>query len=154
MDWLLLTAVAGSVFFAVLRPFQPPHGVDMKDFYKDMAHIWVGLMFGTGVLYGLIFGVWGWDDFRPRNGNVYLLLAIGLTVVEVVCAVGIRVLRNRKQSLSLAPKHATARELQVGDVVYMPGPNPRQTVVTLLVNVETDKETFAMRPDETVILEK
>lgn len=68
--------VVVALTFAVLRFTIPMPGLDLSiaSLYKDMAHIFVGVMFGAAIVSTI---AWGWK-------SVWVwILAAGLTLVEV-----------------------------------------------------------------------
>lgn len=85
METLHKVLIALSVLFAVGRPvfiFRPgttllgPFAV--KDWFKDMAHIWVGVLIGVGWALHL-------TGRAPYSRFAWWLL-LGLTAVELLCA--------------------------------------------------------------------
>lgn len=69
---ILVLVVLG---FAVARIALPSHGLHPEDTFKDLAHLFVGGLFGAAI-------VIGWT-----NGQVYWWTAIGLTGVETLVAI-------------------------------------------------------------------
>ncbi len=67
--WL---CIGMGVGFAVLRFTLPSHGLNSQDIFKDLAHLFVGGMFGA---------------FIASGKREYLLIGAALTAVEVVAAV-------------------------------------------------------------------
>lgn len=71
MDAGLFIVVVITLGFAVSRFLVPVSGtVEKKDIYKDLAHVFVGGLFGAAI--------YAWSDWS------LWFLAIGLTVVELV----------------------------------------------------------------------
>ena len=83
---LVITAIVG-----VGRFFVPVSGLDSADIYKDIAHIWVGILVGAA---------WyaPWEVIDPEEiGRVnksvgddkilLFVLALGLTLVEVIAVI-------------------------------------------------------------------
>lgn len=66
---ILALVAAVSVVFGLLRAVLPVRGLDRRDVFKDLAHLWVG------GLYGAALADWSW---------FLAALAVGLTVWEVV----------------------------------------------------------------------
>ncbi len=72
-----------SVVFGVLRFVVPVSGkIEQRDVYKDLAHIWVGLLFGVAIAFSLVEPVI--REFYVDSVHRYWLLPIALTVLEVV----------------------------------------------------------------------
>lgn len=66
---MMSVLVVISVAFGVARFVVPVTGrVNKADIFKDLAHIWVGLLLGVAI----VMGDWWWS------------LPVGLTVLEVV----------------------------------------------------------------------
>lgn len=61
----------GCVIFATLRLTLPVSGLNSADIFKDLAHVWVGIVIG------LACGLRSWS---------FGTMAIGLTVLEVIAA--------------------------------------------------------------------
>ncbi len=67
--YLLGGLIGGSLLFGYLRFVVPVSGkVNPSDIFKDMAHIWVGILIGAA----LVLGGWWW------------LSPVALTILEVV----------------------------------------------------------------------
>lgn len=67
---MLITLAGISIVFAALRFVVPVSGkVNRADIYKDLAHIWVGVLFGVAI------AECAWQ---------FWALPIALTVVEVI----------------------------------------------------------------------
>lgn len=67
---VVIVLVVVTLVFGVLRFVLPVSGtVNKADIYKDLAHLYVGGLFGAWLAAG---------------DTAYLLLALGLTVLEVV----------------------------------------------------------------------
>lgn len=84
MLWVLLYITA---VFGILRFTLPVEGrINKKDIYKDLAHIWIGLLFGMALattdVVQYVDGSWGLDS----NWWIWAM-AIGITVLEVVAFV-------------------------------------------------------------------
>ena len=65
----LLVATAA---FAALRLLLPSHGLSPQDTFKDLAHVYVGGLFGAAI--------------GTRRKSLWAM-ALGLTAVEVVAAI-------------------------------------------------------------------
>lgn len=66
MIWIIL---AISVGFGIARFVMPVRGLDFRDTFKDMAHLWVGFCFG----------------YAASDGEWYFwAIPVALTVLEVV----------------------------------------------------------------------
>lgn len=71
-----------TLVFGFMRFAMPSHGLNFDDVFKDVAHVFVGGLFGA-YLYGwACSGSW-WPD-APPGQRLLGSLAIGLTVLEVV----------------------------------------------------------------------
>lgn len=69
-----MVAVVGlSAVFGVARLTLPAHGLQKRDVFKDLAHLWVGGLFGAAIASGQSLLWWA---------------AGGLTVLEVVAFIG------------------------------------------------------------------
>ena len=84
MKWLLVPIALG---FAVARFALPSHDLHGDDVFKDLAHVFVGGLFG-GAIVATLRGCPVQDD-KPHICLEALLwvLAISLTVLEVLAAV-------------------------------------------------------------------
>lgn len=67
-----------SFGFAISRFFVPVHGLSREDVYKDMAHVFIGILLGVYVR--------GRKDLEGHS-DYCGWLATGLIVVEVVAAI-------------------------------------------------------------------
>ncbi len=83
-----------SLVFAIARFIVPVEGtINHADIFKDMAHIWVGVLFGVAVAVSVFKVQWPYKNLLSsdeltawskawRSG--FWILAIGLTAIEVV----------------------------------------------------------------------
>lgn len=67
-----VAVIAIAIVLAAIRPFLAPHSVSLQGSYEAFAHLFVGGVFGA------------WLVTKSRWP---LVIAIGLTLVEVVSAV-------------------------------------------------------------------
>ena len=80
----LVVVLSGA--FAVMRALIPAHGVSREDVFKDMAHIWIGILIGAWFTL---------RSYKPLDGHLrrlYGWLIVFLIVVELVFALGGRFL--------------------------------------------------------------
>lgn len=85
MNSKVIGALAVTAAFAILRFVLPVSGsVNHADIFKDLAHVWVGILFGVGL--SRIMATERGEDLRARHVNegFFLILGILLTGVEVV----------------------------------------------------------------------
>ncbi len=68
-----IAVIATAIVLAAIRPFLAPHPVSLQGSYEALAHLFVGGVIGA------------WFVTRSRW---LLFIAVGLTIVEVVSAVG------------------------------------------------------------------
>ena len=77
---LVVTSLVGVSRFIV-----PISGLDAEDIYKDMAHLWVGFLFGAAV-----YCPWklrnSYDCYNSDGDEKVFLwvFALGLTAIEVI----------------------------------------------------------------------
>jgi hypothetical protein len=81
---MILTTLIALVFI-VLRFTLPMEGVDNRDIFKDLAHLYVGGLFGAAIITGYAKDSYLFNRLHVRR-NLWLL-AIGMTVLEVVAAI-------------------------------------------------------------------
>lgn len=68
---MLMVVVFVTLVFGLLRFTLPVEGkINKKDIFKNLAHLWVGGLFGAAIALQTTWELW--------------VLAIGLTVLEVV----------------------------------------------------------------------
>lgn len=74
-----------TLAFAVLRFIVPvTGGVNQADVFKDLAHIWVGGLFGMAIIQTKFDRIPN-DSYEAYPSSVILwCFAIGITIVEVV----------------------------------------------------------------------
>lgn len=70
-------AVVVSIIFGTLRAALPGSGLDFRDTFKDLAHVWVGLLLG-GALVASYYKL-------PPRATLWALFVL-LCVVEVCAA--------------------------------------------------------------------
>ena len=76
------TIIVLSIAFGAYRVFVEPTSLQLGDTYKDLAHLFVGGLFGAWLF--------GRRAITPREiiiAEVCLTSAVVLTVIEVVCAI-------------------------------------------------------------------
>lgn len=70
-----------SALFAVARFVVPVEGrIEPADIFKDVAHIWVGVLFGVAGAISMLRRNSEWKDYKYN----WWVLPIGLTIIEVI----------------------------------------------------------------------
>ncbi len=64
-----------SAIFAVARFLVPVEGLSQADIFKDLAHLWVGFLFGAA---------WFKKSDDDEEKILYWILPVTLTVIEVI----------------------------------------------------------------------
>ena len=83
--WFIV-AILGTISFGAGRILLPSHGLHGADVFKDLAHVFVGVLFGAAIVATIRCPV---QHGRPHVcPEIWLwCLALGLTAVEVFAAI-------------------------------------------------------------------
>ncbi len=90
--YTFLVALSLVIVFAVLRFTLPVQGLDFRDTFKDLAHIFVGWLFGAWWVGRQSYCYFSNPMERARywlqqKGWGYFWLAITIAVLEVIAAI-------------------------------------------------------------------
>lgn len=80
-----IVLIAALIVVAVRLTVAP--GLDVGDTYKDLAHLFVGGVFGASLMAFVLFRRFQATERAHEAARRYLGLGIGLTVLEVACGV-------------------------------------------------------------------
>lgn len=82
---LSVLAIIGCVCFGVARLVMPTVSeIHREDIFKDMAHLFVGWLFGAAMLAVGYRRSNPWDSDFSQDSKLYWFLALAMTVLEVV----------------------------------------------------------------------
>lgn len=88
MRYLIVVAIT---IFVCFKRTQVVPGLDMKDLFKDMSHIFVGGLLGAGIAYYSIKDYFidccGFNADMKYEMRFFLSFGVGITLFEIVCAV-------------------------------------------------------------------